>query len=263
MFSRGRIFEEKISRRAVLGGITALTVPLAAHAGSPEEFGIDADEGSVALTRYPAVQDGKRSAVLVLHGARGIETKPRAYERYANALSSGGLDAYLVHYLTADDFRAMGATSTRESREEYETRRFEAWARRISSVVTALLARADNSGHIGLLGFSLGGFIAADLAAQDGRITALAVMYGGMPDGVVSKAKHMPPLLELHGDADRNVPWAKGEELVRLAKAVGAPAEQVTYPGRGHGFDFSDTDPMTGDAVGRVVRFLQEHLKRP
>src|SRR5215813_4701097 len=46
-------------------------------------------------------------------------------------------------------------------------------------------------------------------------------------------------------------PWQKGEELARLAKAVGAPAEQVTYPGRAHGFDVSDTDPMTASAIGR------------
>lgn len=262
MFSAGRFFEERISRRAVLSGIMALSLPFSARAGLPEEFSVDAEEGSVALTRYPAVQDGKRSAVLVLHGARGIELKPRAYERYANAITAAGLDAYLVHYLTADDLQVLGPTSTRESRETYETGRFESWTKRISSIVTSILTRADNSGHIGLLGFSLGGYIAADVAAHDERITAIAVMYGGMPEGAFSQTKHMPPLLEVHGDADSNVPLAKGEELVKLARAVGASAEQVTYPGRGHGFDFSDTDPMTADAIGRVVRFLQEHLKQ-
>ena len=48
-------------------------------------------------------------------------------------------------------------------------------------------------------------------------MTAIAVMYGGMPDAIVAQVKHMPPLVELHGEADRNVPLASGGELVNLA----------------------------------------------
>jgi carboxymethylenebutenolidase len=106
----------------------------------------------------------------------------------------------------------------------------------------------------------LGGYLAADTAAHDHRVAAAAVMYGGMPDAMIAQVKHMPPLIELHGEVDRSVLSTKGEELVRIAKAVGAQAEQITYPGRDHGFDFSETDPMTGDAVGRVVRFFHAHL---
>jgi len=78
-----------------------------------------------------------------------------------------------------------------------------------------------------------------------------------MPDATVPQVKHPPPLIELHGEADRNVSIAEGKELVRLGKTVGAEAEFVSYPGRGHGFDFSDTDPMTADAIGRVVGFFE------
>jgi carboxymethylenebutenolidase len=70
----------------------------------------------------------------------------------------------------------------------------------------------------------------------------------------------MPPLIELHGYADHNVPLAKGKELVELAKSVGAPAEQVVYPGKPHGFDFADNDPATVDAIQRVVQFFHERL---
>lgn len=139
--------------------------------------------------------------------------------------------------------------------------RYEGWTTRVSLVVTAILARPESSGRIGLLGFSTGGFVAAARGVLDARVTAIAVMYGGMPDAVIAQVKHMPPLIELHGEVDRNVPLASGEELVKLAKAVGAPAEQVTYPGREHGFDFSDADPMTADAVQRIVQFFQARLE--
>jgi carboxymethylenebutenolidase len=252
----------RINRRAVLGCAAILLVSGPAYAGKFEEFSAEADEGSVALTRYAADRAEKRPGVIVLHGGRGIELKPRAYERYAGALNAVGIDVYFARYLTATDIQALDPkTSTGRSREVYETERIAAWNRRISSVVTAILARSENSGRIGLLGFSLGGYVAAGTAARDERVAALAVMYGGMPDAMVPEVKHLPPLVELHGDADRNVPLAKGQELVKLAKAVGSQAEQVTYPGREHGFDFSDTDPMTADAIARITRFFQSELR--
>jgi carboxymethylenebutenolidase len=197
----------------------------------------------------------------MLHGTRGFEFKLTAYERYAQALAAKGIDAYLLHYFTAADAPAFDRRKTpREKREAYEAARFDGWAKRVSAVVTAILARSDSSGHVGVLGFSLGGYIAADAAARDSRVAALAVLYGGMPDAMVSDVKHLPPLIDLHGNADHNVPFAKGEELVKLGKAVGAEAELVVYPGKPHGFDFSDSDPMAADAIDRVVKFFDARL---
>jgi carboxymethylenebutenolidase len=248
-----------IDRRAAVAGLALLSLCRPARAEAPEQFGVDAEEGRVALTRYAADRGGRRPGVLVLHGTRGFEFKPRAYERYANALSAKGIDGYLIRYLTEADVSAFN--TTRERREAYEAARFDSWAKRVSAVVTTILARSDSSGRIGLLGFSLGGYVAADTAARDERVTALAVLYGGMPDAMVSEVKRLPPLIDLHGEADRNVPFAKGEELVKLAKAIGAEAELVAYPGKPHGFDFSDTDPMTDDAIGRVVGFFESRLQ--
>jgi carboxymethylenebutenolidase len=254
----------KVNRRVVLSGIAALSTGHVATAATPEDFSVAADEGGVALTRYAADQAGRRAGVVILHGSRGIELKPRAYQRYADALNASGVDVYLARYYTAADLQALDPkTSTEQRRDAYRMERFAGWSKRVSSVVTAVLARLESSGRIGLLGFSLGGYIAASTAARDDRIAALAVLYGGMPDAMLSDVKRLPPLIELHGEADRNVPLAKGQELVRLANAVGSTAELVTYPGKEHGFDFSDTDPMTADAIGRVVRFFQDRLASP
>jgi carboxymethylenebutenolidase len=247
-----------IDRRAVVAGLALLSLPGPARAGTPEQLSVDTDDGRVALTRYAADQAGTRPSVLILHGSNGFELKPSAYERYAHALAAKGIDAHWVRYLSEADVSSF--KTTRERREAYEARRFDSWARKVSSVVTTILARPDCPSRIGLLGFSLGGYVAADTAARDERITALAVMYGGMPDAMVSEVKHLPPLIELHGEADRNVPPAKGEELVKLAKAIGVEAEFVGYPGKPHGFDFSDNDPATADALTRVVGFFEARL---
>jgi carboxymethylenebutenolidase len=44
---------------------------------------------------------------LVLHGARGVELKPGAYEHYANALTAEDIDAYLFRYYSPADDLAL------------------------------------------------------------------------------------------------------------------------------------------------------------
>ncbi|WP_316167926.1 MULTISPECIES: dienelactone hydrolase family protein [unclassified Bradyrhizobium] len=250
-----------INRRHFVGGLTLVATSHPLFAAPPEELTAMSVEGSIALKRYSPESTGKRPGVVVLHGARGIELKPRAYERYANALTAAGIDAYLIRYYSHADEQVLDKLSTQEEREAYRTDRFDIWADRVSSALTGILERPDSSGRVGLLGFSLGGYVAAAAAARDDRVSALAVLYGGMPNKMVSRVKRLPPLLELHGDADHNVPLAQGEALVKLAKSVGAQAEQVVYPGKDHGFDFSDNDPATTDAIDRVVRFFRSDLQ--
>jgi carboxymethylenebutenolidase len=250
-----------INRRSILGGgIALLTASRALATEIPEKIDVAASEGPVALTRYAANQAGKRPAVIVLHGSRGFELRLLAYQRYADALTAAGIDVYLARYYGPADEEALRKLGTSEKREAYEDGRYGAWADRVSSTVTAILARQECSGRLGLLGFSLGGFVAAATAARDERVAALAVLYGGMPEKIAPHVKRMPPLLELHGDADRNVSLANGVALVKLAKSVDAEADQITYPGKPHGFDFGDRDSATGDAIAHVVGFFKTRL---
>ena len=71
----------------------------------------------------------------------------------------------------------------------------------------------------------MGGYVAAAPATRDERVAALGVLYGGMPDTMVSEVKHLPPLIELHGTADRNVPPAKDEELVKAVQSAETRAQ--------------------------------------
>ncbi|MET4113923.1 carboxymethylenebutenolidase [Bradyrhizobium sp. JR1.5] len=250
-----------ITRRTALTTIAALLAPVAVRAASGEEFSVASGPDSLPVSRYAAAAAGKRPAVIALHGSRGIELRPRAYERYAEALAARGIDAYFLRYMTPADTAALTPkSSTHESRDAYYTARYDGWADTVSAAMTAILNRPDSSGRIGLLGFSLGGYIAADAAARDNRIAALAVLYGGMPKAMIAKIKHLPPLIVLHGEEDRNVPIAEGHRLVELGKSASAEAEFVPYPGKAHGFDFSDTDPATPDAIDRVTRFFQRKL---
>jgi carboxymethylenebutenolidase len=250
----------KPSRRHVLGGLALLTFARPSLADAIETSSVEAREGPLSWTHYAASGSAKRPAVIILHGSRGLELRPRAYQRYAEALAAEGIDACLVRYFGPADAEALSKLPTPASRGAYDEGRFGVWSDRVSAAVTAILSRPDSSGRLGLLGFSLGGFVAATTAARDDRVSALAVLYGGMPRKVAPGVTRLPALIELHGDADHNVAPADGEALVALAKSVGAPAEHVVYPGKGHGFDFADNDPMTADAIQRVTHFFTERL---
>ncbi|KRQ14959.1 dienelactone hydrolase family protein [Bradyrhizobium sp. DASA03076] len=248
-----------ITRRTAAAGLVTLLAPIAARGTPGEELNVTSGGDSLSVSRYAAAGSDRRPAVIALHGARGIELRTRAYERYAGSLTARGIDTYFLRYMTTADMAALTSTS-HEVREAYETKRFDGWADTVAATVTDVLGRSDSSGRIGLLGFSLGSYIAAEAAARDRRIAALAVLYGGMPHAMATKIKHLPPLIVLHGEADKNVPIEEGRQLVALGKLAGADTEFVPYPGRAHGFDFSDTDPMTRDAIDRVTKFFQARL---
>jgi carboxymethylenebutenolidase len=172
-----------MNRRRLLGGIALAAIARPAlSADASQEIEIGSGEDRIILTRYPAPQQGRRPSVILLHGSRGFELRLRAYERHASALTSEGIDAYLARYYTAADTTKMQSFRSSEEREAYETPHYDAWTARVSSVITTILKGEHSSDRIGLLGFSLGGFVAAATASCDSRVSALAVLYGGMPE---------------------------------------------------------------------------------
>lgn len=106
--------------------------------------------------------------------------------------------------------------------------------------------------EIVLMGRSLGGAVAVDLAAQDGaRGLVLASTFSSLPDAA---AHHMPwmfpnlnmtqrlnsagkignysgPLLQSHGDKDQLIPIELGRKLF---DAAGEPKQFFVLPGAGH-----------------------------
>jgi carboxymethylenebutenolidase len=139
--------------------------------------------------------------------------------------------------------------------------RYPAWIATIREIASAISKRPEATGRVGLLGFSLGGNLSAATSASDPDIAALVVFYGGMPDTMAGRVLHLPPTLELHGDADNEASLSDGKALIETARALGVTAEQIVYPGAGHGFDFDPMRPDSKDAQTRAIEFLQQHLK--
>ena len=124
------------------------------------------------------------------------------------------------------------------------------------------LARAEGSERVGLVGFSMGGWLAL-LHAQSGAADAVAAYYA-----TLSEAQHgvIPSPVLLHfAEIDE---WDEGqdpESFIDLLKDHGTPVTEYSYPGTVHSFanatigDKVDVD-AAALAFNRTANFLQKHL---
>jgi dienelactone hydrolase len=99
-------------------------------------------------------------------------------------------------------------------------------------------------GHIAIVGYSLGGYIALLTAAQEPRVRAVVIAAGGdLPAGawsrmlrtiadptVAVKALAGRPLLMLHGRSDRTIPPEQAERLFNAAN----PPKDIRWYDSGH-----------------------------
>jgi len=136
---------------------------------------------------------------------------------------------------------------------------------------TALAAKAGVAeSDIVMMGRSLGGAVAVDVAAGDGaRALVLESTFSSMPDVAAHHVPYLPvhllmrtrlnsagkiaeyqgPLLQSHGDADRVVPYQFGRKLF---EATGRPeSDFITLPGADH----NDAQPMA--YYSRLRTFLE------
>jgi acetyl esterase/lipase len=66
--------------------------------------------------------------------------------------------------------------------------------------------------------------------------------------------KDLPPILTLHGDVDKTVPYEQGADLTRELTKMGADARLITVSGAGHGFPQATLD----DQFEHIFAFLKE-----
>jgi acetyl esterase/lipase len=71
--------------------------------------------------------------------------------------------------------------------------------------------------------------------------------------------KNDPPVLILHGTADKTVPVADSEALAAAMQKAGAPHQLVIIPGAPHTFHLQ---PKQQDLRPLVLNFLDQHLKK-
>jgi carboxymethylenebutenolidase len=241
---------------ALLVGV-AILPSFMANAQNPA--GADAifrsDNKPVTMERFDPKAKGLHLAVMLVHGGGGPDGDWRK-GGIIEALTAAGYSVFVPHYFD-------GGGQWTQSDNPHQ---FIAYIRTLNDAGRYIAQQPEiDSGGIGLVGFSLGGYLVLGLAEEvkshppplpSPAIKAVVEMYGGMPDFAVDRMTTMPPVLILHGEDDAVVTVARAHDLEKLLDKKTIPYESKIYPHQGHGF----SDDALIDANKRTVSFLTAHL---
>jgi carboxymethylenebutenolidase len=234
---------------------------------------------ALGVTRFDPASTGPHPAILLLHGLDGAQANAALYSLLATRLADQGYVVFVVRYFDRfanrpDELaffqagiKAHLANPNGPTRERLVRTFGECVATVTDGVRYARGQAGVDAERVGLIGFSLGGFVATATATQtDLKVTAVIELFGGLPDHLLKKAADLPPLLIVHGEQDSVVPVAAARQLEKAMKDQGASPEVKVYPNIGHVFQDAKGkfDVLTVlDAEQLAMTFLQRHLKRP
>src|SRR5215469_5153714 len=212
------------------------------------QLSFDSGGRSIALDAFLPESNGHRHpAVIGLHGSGG------GYATMADPaamLAAQGFAVYVLHY-----FDRTGTTGVAD--KQTAIRHFPVWGKTLWDATShvARLPQVDAE-RIGLLGFSLGAYLALSVASLDTRVKAVVDFFGGFPKEMKVFMRRLCPTLILHGDADPTVPVEEAHHLQQMLEKRSVPYEMQIYPGVGHNFHGDTWD----DARRRTLAFLQKYL---
>jgi carboxymethylenebutenolidase len=208
----------------------------------------DSSGHTIGLDCYLPTANGHRfPAVIGLHGSGGGHA---SMSDPAGLLAEKGFAVYVLHY-----FDRTGTTGVVD--KQTAVRHFPLWGKTVWDAISFVERQEIVDGsRIGLMGFSLGAYLALSVAAVDSRVQAVAEFFGGIPKEMKFFMRRLCPVLILHGDADPTVPVEEAYHLQEVLENRKIPYEMQIYPGVGHAF----TSEIWQDARGRALAFLQKYL---
>ncbi|WP_236742502.1 dienelactone hydrolase family protein [Agrobacterium tumefaciens] len=227
---------------------------------SRKQFTVPTDSGGVLVESFGDCSNVTCPAILILSGSRGFGAS--VYDAVGRTFRAAGLNAYLVHTLSADDLATIATAGSSRARIAYYAQRLPDWTSAVQSVVTHLDGQPRHGGKVGILGISLGAQLASASSVGRADVDALVLVDGGFPHGYSQPVRSLPPLLLIWGSADMIFPLSIGRELQRTAQQLGGPVTLDVYEGGAHDFFLRSG---TRDAVAahhKAAEFLAEYLSR-
>jgi carboxymethylenebutenolidase len=218
------------------------------HSISQSELSFESGNKIIRLDCFLPAATGQRfPAIIGLHGSGGGHA---SMAEPASLLAAQGYAVYVLHYFERTETTQIDSLQT-------VFRHFPAWMKTLWDAVSFVARQpAVDPERIGLLGFSLGAYLALSAAAIDSRVKIVVDYFGGFPKEMKLFMRRLCPVLILHGEQDATVPVAEAYHLQQMLEKKQIPYEMKIYPGVGHGFN----GEIWRDSGLRTLAFLNQHL---
>jgi carboxymethylenebutenolidase len=215
--------------------LTAAAAHLHAAPG-PEHLSFPSGGSQIAADRYAPAPGPVAAPVIVLHGAGGLIFDGPDMRRMARFLAGAGHPVYLVHY-----FNRNGAIVAWDGLMQ---RHFDEWLGAVRDGIAWVHAR-EGGRPVDIYGYSLGAFLAVASSSDNPDVGAIVEQAGGIWNSQEQRIGKMPPVLMVHGLADKRVPFQKyAVPLLRVLKERGGRVETDFVPGEGHTFKEPSLTPV-------------------
>jgi carboxymethylenebutenolidase len=203
---------------------------------------------NIRLDCFLPTAAGRRfPAVIGLHGSGGGHA---SMADPASMLAEQGFAVYVLHYFDRTGTAEIDGLQT-------IFRHFPVWMKTLWDAVSFVARQPQvDPQRIGLLGFSLGAYLALSASAIDSRIQAVVEFFGGMPKEMKLFTRRLCPVLILHGEQDKTVPVEEAYHLQHILEKRQIAYEMQIYPSAGHGF----SGEIWRDAGLRALAFFKKHL---
>ncbi|HUA00155.1 MAG TPA: dienelactone hydrolase family protein [Candidatus Aquilonibacter sp.] len=250
----------RVLAAAMLLGLVAAAI-LTVQGDAPKTETVQIPNGTEGLSGFLATPEkpGRYPGLVVIHEWWGLtdwvkgETEKLAGQGYVA--------------LAVDLYRGK---VTNDPEEAHELMRGLPEDRAVSDLKAAfnyLSTRKDvDHGHIGSIGWCMGGGFSLQLAIHEPRLAACVVNYGALPTDPTDLQQIGAPILGNFGALDRGITPNDVALFQKTMTALGKSVDMKVFDGAGHAFENSTNatayrPEAAADAWTRSVNFLNKSLK--
>jgi dienelactone hydrolase len=207
-------------------------------------------DANIRIDLHEPAQPGSFPALLVLHGSGGAVSY--WVDRFAPMLAQSGYGVYAPHY--------FDRTGTQRATAEMilDGVHFSQWLAAVRDAFQYIAERPRvDARRIGVIGISLGGYLATALAIEEPAVRAVIELSGGVPHGWEDRiTPKTAPMLVIHGEDDSIVPVSEARRLQQALEQHGVANSVEILPGETHWFS-----PQAHlKLLMRCSAFLSKHL---